>query len=393
MDYNSPCVLVLADGHLFKGVAFGRHSSEGSMGEVVFNTSLCGYQEIITDPSYKSQLVCFTYPSLGNYGITAEDNESNCPYLRGVIARDYCEFPSNFRSEQTLDSYLKEVSVAGIAGIDTRALVRHIREQGSMQGGIFLLDTAKDDAEQLEVFRQKVAASPSLEGQNLTREFDGRVSNTFVKDYIQAEQMDTQDFKKVLVLDFGIKFAILRNFLKNNMYPVCVGGDIPHQDWNLVALGFSSLQEFDGFFLSNGPGDPAAITNGINNSKYLLSLQKPVFGICLGHQLLSLAQGASTYKLKFGHHGGNQPVKAFSEKQIHITSQNHGFAVEQQSLLRQIPNLEQNKKNILIENLNDNTFEGYFLEEKKLMSVQYHPEACPGPHDVAWLFTRFSDML
>lgn len=391
------CVLVLSDGNFFKGKAFGKHQEKGTIGEVVFNTSLSGYQEIITDPSYKGQFVCFTYPSIGNYGVNTQDSESVQPYLKGIIVRDYCDTPSNFRSQMTLHEYLVQENIPAISGIDTRALVRHIREQGAMNGGIFLLPHEQigqaEEQTLIQNFVKQVQDIPTLEGQNLTNEFDGKQANIFVQQFIEQNNVEIKDFSKILVLDFGIKFSILKNFLQNKMLPIVVGGDTPREQWQ--QKNFSDIK---GIFLSNGPGDPAAVSVGIENTKYLLSLSKPIFGICLGHQLLSLAKGAKTYKLKFGHHGGNQPVKASSLNKIDITAQNHGFAVDSQSLLETIfenPNqaLEKDEKDLFFSNLNDQTFEGYILQDQKIISVQYHPEACPGPHDVQWLFNYFYKML
>lgn len=378
-------VLVLADGRYFVGESFGKHSAEGSMGEVVFNTSLSGYQEIITDPSYKGQMVCFTFPSIGNYGINQEDNQSKGIYLKAVIAKDYCRHPSNFRSQMTLHDFLWQKKIPAISGVDTRALVKHIREQGSMSGGIFLLTKEEKISKQVKVFLKRIKEQPALEDKNLTYEFDGKAANDFVQELISTHSIETTNFKKVLVLDFGIKFSILKNLLQNNILPFVVGGNIPYNQWHISQ---TAIDDIDGIFISNGPGDPAMVTEGIKNTKYLLSLDKPIFGICLGHQLLSLAQGGKTFKLKFGHHGGNQPIKSVDSKKIHITAQNHNFAVDEKSMQS-----SQDKTNQLFYNLNDQTFAGYVLPEQKILSVQYHPEASPGPRDMQSLFTHFYKML
>lgn len=379
------CVLVLADGRYFLGESFGKHSLEGCIGEVVFNTSLSGYQEIITDPSYKGQMICFTFPSIGNYGINHEDNQSAGVYLKAVIVKDYCQSPSNFRSQMTLHGFLQQNEIPGILGVDTRALVKHIRSQGSMAGGIFLLDKKNDFLDQLKYFVTQVQKQPSLESENLTQEFDGKAANDFVQNFITAHSLNVTSFKKVLVLDFGIKFSILKNLLQNNILPFVVGGNIPYQDWQIP---YTTIEDMAGVFISNGPGDPAMVTTGIENTKYVLSLDKPIFGICLGHQLLSLAQGGKTFKLKFGHHGGNQPVKSTDSKKVHITAQNHNFAVDEKSM-----QIGKNQKNQLFYNVNDQTFAGYVVPAEKILSVQYHPEASPGPRDMQELFTHFYQMI
>jgi len=376
--------LILEDGRFFQGKGLGELNPGGRIGEVVFNTSLSGYQEIITDPSYKGQIVCFTYPSIGNYGVNDEDSESEGPYLDGIIVGDYCEAPSNFRSTMTLEDYLSREKLTGITGIDTRALVRHIRESGSMVGGIFEGNASGDSSLQQKALA-KLKSVPSMEGQNLTGEFSGVSANKFIQHYTSNNNLDIKKYPKVAVLDFGIKYSILRHMIDAGIYPVVFAGDTPYQKWD----NFDAAR-FQGFFLSNGPGDPAAVTNGIENITFLLSLKKPLFGICLGHQMLSIALGAKTFKLKFGHHGGNQPVKKAGENRVIITAQNHGFSVKEDFF-----GSERFKKSggYYEINPNDNTVEGFFIEDEKIISVQYHPEAGPGPEDALGVFTRFRQIL
>jgi carbamoyl-phosphate synthase small subunit len=376
--------LILHDGTVFTGKKLGRLDEAGRIGEVVFNTSMSGYQEIITDPSYKGQMVCFTYPSIGNYGINLEDNESEKPLLDGIIVRDYCDIPSNFRSIKTLEEYLIEHKLAGITEIDTRALVRHIREKGSMQAGIFE-GNFNDESDLYKTALEKVRAAPSMEGANLTKEFNGRGANHFISQYIAVNKINTDDFYKVAVLDFGIKHSILKHLLDVGILPVAYPGDLPMQSW----IGFS-MENYAGFFLSNGPGDPASVTNGIENIRKLVFYKKPIFGICLGHQMLSIALGAKTYKLKFGHHGANQPVKWNDKKRVMITAQNHGFSVDLDFFQT---DSFQKSKGVCELNLNDKTVEGFYLEHDKILSVQYHPEAGPGPNDALYIFERFKQML
>jgi len=376
--------LILHDGTVFPGKKLGFLEDSGRIGEVVFNTSMSGYQEIISDPSYKGQMVCFTYPSIGNYGINLDDNESEKPFLDGIIVRDYCDIPSNFRSIKTLEEYLFEHKLAGITEVDTRALVRHIREKGSMPGGIFIGDF-NDSSDLYKTALAKVRSAPSMEGANLTKEFNGKEANHFVNEYIALHKINTNDFHKVAVLDFGIKHSILKHLLDVNILPVVYPGDLPMKEW----IDFT-IDNFNGFFLSNGPGDPASVTNGIENIRKLLNYKKPIFGICLGHQMLSIALGAKTYKLKFGHHGGNQPVKWNDKKRVMITAQNHGFSVD----LEFFNSDSFNKAGGVCElNLNDNTVEGFYLEKDKILSIQYHPEAGPGPNDALYIFKKFKKML
>jgi len=384
MKKRDKAVLILEDGSWFQGEQLGFQPTNGAMGEVVFNTSFSGYQEIITDPSYKGQIICFTYPSIGNYGINEEDMESARPFLQAIILKDYCENPSNFRSKMTLEDYMIKEKIPGINDVDTRALVRHIREKGSIRGGIFKVSTEINQS-LIDQFVAKIKNEPLMEGQNLAADFDGKDANKFVESYIQNKKMNTQNFAKVAVLDFGIKFSILINLLNANLYPVVFPGDTELANWKNY-----NEKDFSGFFLSNGPGDPAEVKNGIKNIQTILNYKKPVLGICLGHQMLSIALGAETYKLKFGHHGGNQPVKKRGQNKVIITAQNHGFAVKEPFFQT---SLFKNPKSTVEVNTNDNTIEGFTLFDQKIISVQYHPEAGPGPNDALSVFQEFRSLI
>ena len=364
--------LALANGRVFFGQAFG--ATGEISGEVVFNTSMSGYQEILTDPSYRGEIVTMTYPQIGNYGINTEDVESSKPHLSGFVVKEFCEFPSNWRSEMSLDSYLKEHNIIGLSGVDTRALVRHIRDQGAQTG---ILSTFDLDASSLV---KKAKAAPSIVGRDLVQEV------TCEKPY--AWEQGTWDLKngyrkglakstyKVVAYDFGIKRNILRNLVNKGCQVTVVPATTPSEE--VLAM------KPDGVFLSNGPGDPEPITYAQENILKLLG-KVPLFGICLGHQLLAIALGGKTYKLKFGHRGGNQPVRKGQGHNVEITSQNHGFAVDAETL----------KDDALIThiNLNDNTVEGLFHKVMPAFSVQYHPEASPGPHDANYLFDEFISLM
>lgn len=339
---------------------------------------MSGYQEILTDPSYRGQIVCFTYPSFGNYGVNREDFESAKAWLSGVVVRDLCEIPSNFRSSATVDAFLAEQRISGITGVDTRAVVRKIREGGAQTAGIFSYTGETPDVKALSA---KVAAQPSMDGQNLVRDFDPTPARDFVTAYLAEKKTDTAGLKPIAVLDFGIKYNILRELIHQGFYPHVFAGDTP-----LTAQKTFKADDYRGFFFSNGPGDPAVVEHGIANIRQLTQTGKPCLGICLGHQMLALSLGAKTYKLKFGHHGGNQPVKADYRKQVIITSQNHGFAVDEASLKQ----LAGSDAHFEI-NANDLSAEGFRIVngKQKILSVQYHPEAAPGPRDAAIVFSEF----
>ncbi|MDF1579232.1 MAG: glutamine-hydrolyzing carbamoyl-phosphate synthase small subunit [Desulfuromonadales bacterium] len=364
--------LALADGKVFFGKAFG--ATGEVTGEVVFNTSMTGYQEILTDPSYTGEIVTMTCPQIGNCGINLEDVESARPHLSGFVIKENCNFPSNWRSEMTLDAYLKENNVVGIEGIDTRTLVRHIRDKGAQIGVISTLDL---DADSLVA---KARQAPSIVGLDLVR------TVTCAQPYVWTEGVWTlgegyapapvTSRFKVVAYDFGIKRNILRNLASSGCAVTVVPATMP-------AAEVLAMQP-DGVFLSNGPGDPAPIRYAQETIRQLLG-KVPIFGICLGHQLLSIALGGSTYKLKFGHRGGNQPVLDKATGRVEITAQNHGFAVDPATLGSDIE--------ISHINLNDQTVEGIAHKKYPAFSVQYHPEASPGPHDAHHLFARFTDLI
>jgi carbamoyl-phosphate synthase small subunit len=367
-------VLALASGKVFEGTAFG---AEGEIsGEVVFNTSMTGYQEVLTDPSYYGQMVAMTYPLIGNYGINEEDFESDRPHLSAFIIKELSSIPSNWRSKSTLHDFLSIHGIIGIQGIDTRALTRHIRSIGAQQA---VISTKSYDHCSLV---SKAKCLPSLEGHDLVKEVtckkpyewtEGewglKKGETFFKDSLKHKYF-------VIAYDFGIKRNILRKLAQERCLVKVVPASMPAKD--ILAM------KPDGVFLSNGPGDPAAVIYALENVKYLIG-KVPIFGICLGHQILSLALGAKSYKLKFGHHGGNQPILNLKEKKVEITSQNHSFAIDADTLGKDCA--------ITSTNLNDNTIEGIQHKSLPIISVQYHPEASPGPQDSSYLFKEFTNLL
>jgi carbamoyl-phosphate synthase small subunit len=375
MSSGPEAMLALADGRIFRGRAFGAIGE--TVGEVVFNTAMTGYQEVLTDPSYKGQLVCMTYPEIGNVGVNAEDAESRRVYVEGFIVREYWERPSNWRSTMPLGKYLEQAGVVGIEGIDTRALVRHLRTYGAQEAVISSIDLNS------ESLVRKAKASPGLVGRDLVKEvtcaepYDWDFGDwEWGRGHVRASGEAMRDAPLVVALDYGIKLNILRR---------------------LVATGFrvrvlpasSTASEIlandpDGVFLSNGPADPAALPYAYRAIAGVLG-KKPIFGICLGHQLLGLALGGKTYKLDFGHHGANHPVMDLRTRRIEITSQNHGFAVDAESL--------EGRAELSHLNLNDRTVEGLRGTGVPFFSVQYHPEASPGPHDSSYLFGRFKKLV
>ena len=370
-----PAKLALEDGSIFSGYSFG---ADGEVtGEVVFNTAMTGYQEILTDPSYRGQIVTMTYPEIGNYGVNSVDVENAKPSLSGFIVREESRIFSNYRAEGDLSAYLKQHNLLGLAGIDTRALVRRIRTAGAMRGIISTIDL--DDSSLVE----KAKAAPGLVGRDLVQEVMSKeiVSWEEKLDEWTAAEIGTQadgnpTGKHVVCVDFGMKWNIPRHFASRGNRVTIVPGTTPADQ----ILGLQP----DGIFLSNGPGDPEPLTYAHATIAELLG-RTPVFGICLGHQLLSLACGAKTFKLKFGHRGVNQPVLDLETGKVEITTQNHGFAVEDKSL----PDCLE----VTHRNLNDDTIAGIRHRDQQAFGVQYHPEAASGPHDSHYLFERFQEQF
>lgn len=354
-------VLYLEDGTIFRGTSLNVHGE--SAGEVVFNTSLTGYQEVLTDPSYAGQIVVMTYPLIGNYGVNEEDSESDKIHVKGFVVKEFCRTHSNFRAKEGLIEYLDRNKIIGIEGVDTRALTRHLRISGAMKA---LISTEDTDP---KVLKEKLARIPSMEGANWVNEVASK------KPYIW--KAEGQKKYKVVAIDCGIKLNILREMAKIGIETQVVPPTMSAAE----ILAFNP----DGIFLSNGPGDPAAVTHVIATVRQLIG-QAPMFGICLGNQMIGLALGGKTYKLKFGHHGSNQPVKDLETGRISITSQNHGFCVD-------INSLNKDEVEAIHINLNDKTVEGLRHKKFPLFSVQYHPEAAPGPNDAKYLFLKFIELM
>lgn len=371
---NITAKLALEDGTVYTGVSFGAAGEVD--GEVCFNTSMTGYQEILTDPSYRGQIVCMTYPQIGNYGVNREDVESGKPQLAGFIVREASHRVSNFRSDGDLHGYLANAGIVGIAGIDTRALVRRLRICGAMKG---VLSTTDLDDRSLVA---KAQASPGLVGRDLVREVmpsQPRQWSEMLSPWATMngeEHEQSKNHPHVVALDYGMKWNIARHLANLGCRVTVLPGAATADE--VLAL------QPDGVFLSNGPGDPEPLTYAIDTIRGVLG-QKPVFGICLGHQLLALACGAKTYKLKFGHRGANQPVMNETSGLVEITSQNHGFAVDEQSLPAGLE--------VTHRNLNDQTIEGLRHRDLPAFSVQYHPEASAGPHDSNYLFRQFLTLI
>src|SRR5262245_27625984 len=353
-----PGILLLEDGSVFAGEAV---SPGTRFGEVVFNTSMTGYQEVLTDPSYRGQIVVMTQPHIGNYGTTPEVAESGHPWVEGFIARQFTVRPSGHEGDESLVSYLRRFNVPALQGLDTRALVRRLRERGALRG---VLTTERSDVDRLAA---ELADFPTMEGRALVDEV------TCAAPYEMPAAGEER--RHLAVYDFGVKANILRSLVQRGARLTVLPARTPASD--VLRLGV------DGVVLSNGPGDPEPLTGIIEAVRELIAAQVPIFGICLGHQLLGLALGGRTFKLKFGHHGGNQPVRDLPTGKVAITSQNHGFAVDPGSLPASCA--------VTQVNLNDGTVEGFAVSDRPVYSVQYHPEAAPGPHDAAGLFDRFLD--
>ena len=365
-----PAKLALEDGRVFAGFSWG--SAGTTTGEVCFNTSLTGYQEILTDPSYCGQIVTMTYPQIGNYGVNVEDAESVRPHLAGFVAREPSRVASNFRANDTLHAYLETHGIVSIAGIDTRALVRHLRSAGAMKGAIST-EILEDEA-LIEVAK----SSAGLVGRDLVKEVVPKQAITWDEPLheLMGRSISSAEPLKVVALDFGMKHNIARHLAQTGFEVTILPGTSPAE----AVLEHKT----DGVFLSNGPGDPEPLGYAIETVRALIG-QLPVFGICLGHQLLALACGARTFKLKFGHRGANQPVMNCLTGKVEITAQNHGFAVDELSL----PDCLE----ITHRNLNDDTIAGLRHREQPAMGVQYHPEASAGPHDSFYLFDEFRELV
>jgi carbamoyl-phosphate synthase small subunit len=361
MRENKPALLALEDGRTFRGRSWAADGE--ACGEMVFNTSMTGYQEVLTDPSYAGQIVCMTYPLIGNYGVNRADEESNRPWVEGFVVREASRMASNWRAEESLDDYLKRWNIVAIEGIDTRALVRHIRDKGAMRACISTIDADETSAV------DKARKSPSMENRELA-------SVVTTKQRYEVEPEGQQRFH-VVCYDFGVKRNSLRYLADLGCRITVVPAATPAAE--VLAL------KPDGIFLSNGPGDPASMNKEVEEIRQLIKAAVPTFGICFGHQLLGRAFGGKTFKLMFGHRGGNQPVKELKDGGVEITSHNHGFAVEAGSLPAEVE--------VTHVNLNDCCVEGMQHKILPIISVQYHPEAAPGPHDAAHHFRRFIKLM
>ena len=395
-------LLVLADGSVFRGRSFGAKGE--TFGEVVFNTGLTGYQEVLTDPSYHGQIVTMTYPHQGNYGVNDLDGEAPKPWVRGFVVREATTQPSSWRSEESLPAYLDRHGIVGIEGIDTRRLTRRLREHGAMSGGITTEDLDAD------AFLTRVRSSPGLVGRDLVREVTPQSSYDPDLDALQAsgslasirsEPDPRVEGAKVAALDLGMKRNILRCLIGTGFTTRVFGGGADARE----ILDWSP----DGVFVSNGPGDPSAVPYVAETLRRIIDAKVPVFGICLGHQVLGTALGGSTYKLKFGHRGANHPVKSLRSGRVEITTQNHGFAVragrdpsEDDEAWRVLANTTADdwiwrsdfgEVALTHFDLNDGTLEGLRCRDCPAYSVQYHPEAAPGPHDSRYLFAEFADLI
>ncbi len=363
--------LLLEDGREFRGKSLGSRGSR--FGEIVFNTGMTGYQEIMTDPSYAGQIIIFTYPEIGNYGCNSEDMESRGSFAKGMVMKNYSPVASNYRSEETLDDFLKQHGIIAIHDVDTRAITKHIRDKGAMRAAICSDDTVSNS----ELLKQ-VRASAVMSGLDLASTVSCKEKYQAQGSLPNAVSSKPRTFR-VIAYDFGIKQNILNQLIAHGCNVEVVPASTP--------ADYILKENPDGVFLSNGPGDPAAVTYAIDTVKTLIEkFHKPIFGICLGHQILALACGAKTFKLKFGHRGSNQPIKNLDDAKIEIASHNHGFAVSKENMP---DNIE-----ITHLNINDDTIAGIRLKNRTdVFSVQYHPEASPGPHDSDYLFRQFTELM
>lgn len=366
-------LLVLEDGSVFRGKSFGYRGT--AAGEVVFNTSMTGYQEELTDPSYYGQILVSTYTQIGNVGTNIQDYESSRTYLSGFIVKEYMDAPSNYRSTETLDSFMTRHHLVGLSGIDTRMLVRRIRTKGAMMGILSSFDLSESD------LREQLSRQPNLVGRDIVTEITTQQPYDFRESLWSIDsgyrELYAKEYPLVAVYDFGVKKNILRSLvsagLRVRVFPCTTPVDELLKD------------DYQGIVLSNGPGDPSALSSIIENTKAIIGSSKPVLGICLGHQILGLALGGRAVKLKFGHHGANQSVLNLKTRGVEITVQNHGFAIEPESVRSQV--------DITHINLNDQTLEGFVHRDKPILSTQHHPEASPGPRESGYIFKEFSKLV
>lgn len=375
-------LLALEDGRIFKGESFGAQAT--TVGEVCFNTSMTGYQEVLTDPSYRGQIVAMTYPLIGNYGTNVLDQESQEPHVRGFVIEELSEVPSNWRSEASLEDYLRKWNIPGAQGIDTRALTLHLRQRGAMKACLTSETISENEAVQRAVTGKGVIGMDYVREVSTSSTYqwdpDDQLSIAWSVANGSSDEIIRQSLPpvrhRIVAYDYGIKQNILRR-LRQNGFSITV---VPATASADEVLAYNP----DGIFLSNGPGDPSALPYAYEALRGLIG-KKPIFGICLGHQMLGLAAGGKTFKLKFGHRGGNQPVKDLRTGKVAITSQNHGFAVDADSLPKEME--------VTHVNLNDGTVEGMRHRELPVFSVQYHPEAAPGPHDATYFFSQFAELI
>jgi carbamoyl-phosphate synthase small subunit len=378
-----PALIALEDGRIFEGRSFGAAGTR--VGEICFNTAMTGYQEVLTDPSYRGQIVAMTYPLIGNYGTNSTDQESRCPHVRGFVIEELSEIVSNWRSESSLEAYLRKWDIPGVEGVDTRALTRHLRTRGAMKACLTTEKMSPEEATSRAVEGEGVIGMDYVKEVSTPKIYRWDPEDVWSKPWTIVNRNDPSGRPEpplppirfhIVAYDYGIKQNILRLLRQKGFAVTVVPASTPAAE--VLALNP------DGIFLSNGPGDPSALPYAHATVRELMG-KKPVFGICLGHQVLGFAFGGSTFKLKFGHRGANQPVKDLQTGKVAITSQNHGFAVDPQTLPSEVE--------VTHINLNDGTVEGMRHKELPIFSVQYHPEAAPGPHDASYFFSQFADLI